>query len=44
MLHRQEPAELIVITQPTHAWIAGCLARAWGMKILALLHPHKKFV
>jgi hypothetical protein len=30
MLHRQEPAELIVITQPTHAWISGCLARAWG--------------
>lgn len=30
MLHRQELAELIVITQPTHAWIAGCLARAWG--------------
>lgn len=30
MLHRQKPAELIVITQPTHAWIAGCLARAWG--------------
>lgn len=30
MLHRQEPAGLIVITQPTHAWIAGCLARAWG--------------
>ena len=30
MLHRKEPAGLIVITQPTHAWISGCLARAWG--------------
>lgn len=30
MLHRQEPAELIVLTQPTHAWVSGCLARAWG--------------
>lgn len=30
MLHRQDPAGLIVITQPTHAWVAGCLARAWG--------------
>lgn len=30
MLHRQDPAGLIVITQPMHAWISGCLARAWG--------------
>lgn len=30
MLHRQDRAGLIVITQPTHAWVAGCLARAWG--------------
>ncbi len=29
MLHRGDPAGLIVIT-PTHAWVAGCLARAWG--------------
>jgi len=30
MLHRQETAGLVVITQPTHSWIAGCLARMWG--------------
>ncbi len=30
MLHRQDSAGLIVITQPMHAWISGCLARAWG--------------
>lgn len=30
MLHREEPAGLIVITQPTHAWVSGRLARVWG--------------
>ncbi len=30
MLHREDPAGLVVITQPTHAWIAGQLAQAWG--------------
>lgn len=30
MLHRQEPAGLVVITQPAHACISGCMARAWG--------------
>ncbi|MUL34919.1 DUF3891 family protein [Gloeocapsopsis dulcis] len=30
MLHRQESARLVVITQPTHSWIAGCIARVWG--------------
>lgn len=30
MLHRQESAGLVVITQPTHSWVAGCIARAWG--------------
>lgn len=30
MLHREDPAGLIVITQPAHAWVSGCLARAWG--------------
>jgi Protein of unknown function (DUF3891) len=30
MLHRQDPAGLIVIGQPAHAWLAGQLARAWG--------------
>lgn len=30
MLHRKEPTGLVVITQPAHAWVSGCLARAWG--------------
>ena len=30
MLHREDPAGLIVIPQPAHAWVAGQLARAWG--------------
>lgn len=30
MLHRKNSRELICITQPTHAWVAGQLARAWG--------------
>lgn len=39
MLHRQEPAELIVITQPTHAWISGCLARVWGNEYFGSFAP-----
>lgn len=30
MLHRQESAGLIAIAQPTHSWVAGCIAKAWG--------------
>ncbi len=30
MLYREDPAGLIVIGQPAHAWVAGQLARAWG--------------
>lgn len=30
MLHRKTSNGLICITQPTHAWVAGQLARAWG--------------
>lgn len=30
MLHRKTSDQLICITQPTHAWVAGQLARAWG--------------
>ncbi|MBD2089977.1 DUF3891 family protein [Microcoleus sp. FACHB-1515] len=30
MLHRPLPTGLLCITQPTHAWLAGQLARAWG--------------
>ena len=30
MLHREDPAGLVVIAQPAHAWVSGQLARAWG--------------
>jgi hypothetical protein len=30
MLHRQTADGLVCITQPTHAWLAGQLARSWG--------------
>jgi hypothetical protein len=30
MLHREDPAGLLVIGQPAHAWVSGQLARAWG--------------
>src|SRR5258708_2481799 len=30
MLYRQDPTGLIVIGQPSHAWVTGQLARAWS--------------
>lgn len=39
MLHRQDPAGLIAITQPTHAWISGCLATAWGNEKFGSVAP-----
>jgi hypothetical protein len=30
MLYRLEKRGRIAITQPTHAWLSGQLARAWG--------------
>lgn len=42
MLHRQDPAGLIVITQPTHAWVAGCLARAWGNEYFGSFAPKEE--
>lgn len=30
MLYRQDSTGLIMIGQPSHAWVAGQLARAWG--------------
>ena len=30
MLYRLEEQGRIAITQPTHAWLSGQLARAWG--------------
>ena len=39
MLHRQDPAGLVVIAQPAHAWIAGQLARAWGNERFGRFEP-----
>ena len=30
MVHREDPAGLIVISQPAHAWVSGQFARQWG--------------
>ncbi|MEZ4569262.1 MAG: DUF3891 family protein [Thermomicrobiales bacterium] len=39
MLHRREDSDLIVVTQPSHAWISGQLAAAWGNPELGLEQP-----
>lgn len=30
------------ITQPTHAWVSGELARQWGNKFFSSFHPHSE--
>ncbi|MES1022862.1 DUF3891 family protein [Gloeocapsa sp. BRSZ] len=42
MLHRQESAGLVVITQPTHSWVAGCIARVWGNEQFGLFAPREE--
>ncbi|GAC1457606.1 MAG: hypothetical protein NVS2B14_04210 [Chamaesiphon sp.] len=42
MLHRSFPEELICITQPLHAWVSGCLARAWGNEEFGQVVPRKE--
>lgn len=39
MLHRQTADGLICITQPTHAWVAGQLAHAWGNEAFGSFAP-----
>lgn len=39
MLHRKDPAGLICITQPNHAWVAGQLARVWGNEDFGSVTP-----
>jgi hypothetical protein len=39
MLYREEPAGLLVIGQPAHAWVAGQLARAWGNEHVGTVAP-----
>lgn len=42
MLHRQESTGIVVITQPTHSWIAGCLARVWGNEKFGWFAPREE--
>ncbi|PPS43345.1 DUF3891 family protein [Chroococcidiopsis sp. TS-821] len=42
MLHRQESAGLVVITQPTHSWVAGCIARVWGNEKFGVFAPREE--
>jgi hypothetical protein len=39
MLYREDPAGLIVIGQPAHAWVAGQLAQAWGNEHVGAVAP-----
>ena len=39
MLYREEPAGLIVIGQPAHAWVSGQLARVWGNEHVGTVMP-----
>src|SRR6266446_1659366 len=39
MLYREDPAGLIVIGQPSHAWVSGQLARAWGNDEVGTVAP-----
>jgi Protein of unknown function (DUF3891) len=39
MLYREDPAGLIVIGQPAHAWVSGQLARAWGNTLVGPVSP-----
>ena len=42
MLHRQTPTGIIAIAQPTHAWIAGCLAQVWGNQDFGNFAPREE--
>jgi Protein of unknown function (DUF3891) len=39
MLYREETQRRIAITQPTHAWLSGQLARAWGNEHFGAVVP-----
>jgi len=39
MLYRATPDGLVCITQPTHAWVSGKLARAWGNVAFGSFEP-----
>lgn len=39
MIHREDPEGLIVIRQPSHAWLSGQMARAWGNEDFGSFEP-----
>jgi hypothetical protein len=42
MLFRHDRGEVIAISQPSHAWLSGQLARAWGNEKFAAPSPHEE--
>ncbi|OKH38116.1 hypothetical protein NIES2119_11200 [[Phormidium ambiguum] IAM M-71] len=42
LLRLSSPEEVICITQPHHAWIAGQLARAWGNEKFGQVSPNQQ--
>ncbi len=42
MLFRDDPDGLIVVMQPTHAWVSGQLARAWGNAEFGGVEPEEE--
>ena len=42
MLLRKEGSGVIAIPQPSHAWLSGQMARAWGNEYFAALVPHEE--
>ena len=42
MLLRKEGSGVIAIPQPSHAWLSGQMARAWGNEYFAAPVPHEE--
>ncbi|MBD0336430.1 MAG: DUF3891 family protein [Cyanobacteria bacterium Co-bin13] len=42
MLYRTLGENRICITQPTHAWVSGQLAQAWGNELFGAIAPHQE--
>jgi hypothetical protein len=40
MLLRRDEESVIAIPQPSHAWVSGQMARAWGNRRFAAPTPH----
>jgi hypothetical protein len=42
MLFRRDQDDIIAIPQPSHAWLSGQLARAWGNEAFSAPAPHEE--